>query len=251
MKSFSVSFVLRSVTFTLAATALVACNDSDDPDVTTYGTAQSLGNGSARSFVTLDSAGAPRAIGLTISEGALTGLPTSGDTPTVLSLPAQAVSATVFDHVSLDWEAMGHEPPGLYDRPHFDMHFYLISQAQRQSIAFAPDEPPPPAEAIAEGYASARAVVPGMGQHWFDPTDSNNTPGSFSNTFIYGYNKSRMVFLEPMITRTLLQSRKDVSADIKQPKVYPKPGYYPTHYSVHFDDATKTYIITLDGMVRR
>ncbi len=251
MRMSTVSFALRCVASTLAAAALVACNDNDDAGVTTtYGTAQALGNGSARSFVTLDGAGAPTAIGVTISEDALASLPAT-EAPTVLPLPAQAASATVFDHLSLDWEPAGHEPAGLYDRPHFDVHFYLISQAQRQAIGFAPDEPAPVADAIAQDYVSGQTVVPAMGQHWFDPTDPNNTPGNFSYTFIYGYHQGSMVFLEPMVTRAMLLSRNEVSTDIKQPKSYPKPGYYPTHYSIRFDEAARAYVVTLDKMVQR
>ena len=245
------SLVLRSVAFTLAAAALAACSDSDDAGPTTsYGPAQAMGNGTARSFVTLDDSGAPTAIGVTLSEDALAGLP-AGEAPTVLPLPAQAASATAFDHVSLDWEPAGHEPPGVYDRPHFDVHFYLIGQTQRQAIGFAPDEPAPAANAIARDYVSARTVVPNMGQHWFDPGDPNNTPGNFAHTFLYGYHQGSMIFMEPMITRATFLSRNEISMDIKQPQSYPKPGYYPTHYSIRYDDASRAYVVTLDKMVRR
>ena len=252
MNESAVSLLVRPVTFALAVALLASCGGNDDPsDVTYQGTVQALGNGTARSFVTLDGGGAPRAVGVTLTADALSNLPTSGTLPMVLALPAQAASATVFNHVSLDWEAAGHDPAPIYGVPHFDVHVYLIGQAERQRIAFAPDEPAPAPEAIAEDYVSTRTVVPGMGQHWFDPKDPNNAPGKFSNVLIYGYNQGRMIFVEPMITRAALLSRQSLSAQIKQPRVYPKPGYYPTRYTVSFDEPSRIYTITLDQMVQR
>src|ERR687889_828688 len=50
-----------------------------------------------------------------------------------LALPAEAKQAG-YDHVGLDWEAHGHHPVGVYDVPHFDVHFYRIGVAERDRI---------------------------------------------------------------------------------------------------------------------
>ena len=219
-------------------------------DRTFTGPAQNIGSGVARSFVTLSSAGNPTAIGLTFTQQALSNLPIAPDTMFLLPLPSQG-AATVFNHISLDWESQGHVPVPIFGTPHFDMHFYLISQAERNTIGFAPDEPAPAPAAIPSGYVSTHTVVPQMGQHWIDPTDPNTTPGNFQHTLIYGFHSEKMVFVEPMITRAFLLTKADFSGAIKQPTVYPKPGFYPTHYSVKFNPGDQTYTVTLDQLVQR
>ena len=80
-----------------------------------YGESVVVGNGTAQTWVVLDDGGRPTSVGLTISETALSGLPT--DPMPVeyrLSRPKEA-SATPFDHVTLDWNAVGHEPDGIYN----------------------------------------------------------------------------------------------------------------------------------------
>lgn len=228
---------------------LLACGGSD-PDTTWTGPAQSIGNGTARAFVTLSAAGTPVAIGFTMTEETLFGLPTA-NRQHLLALPAEAATATVFDHLSIDWGPAGHVPAGVFDRPHFDMHFYMISQAERATIAAAPDEAPPPVDVLPPGYVSGRLVVPAMGQHWNDSSDPNTSPGSFSHTMMYGFSKGRMVFLEPMVTHALLLSKQSTSTEIKHPKVFQKRGFYPTRYSIRFDPIGRAHVVTLDQMVER
>ncbi|MBS1566007.1 MAG: hypothetical protein JST39_16585, partial [Bacteroidetes bacterium] len=51
-----------------------------------------------------------------------------------IPLPEKLAAVTPFRHVGLDWNPLGHEPAGIYDRPHFDFHFYMISEADRTAI---------------------------------------------------------------------------------------------------------------------
>jgi hypothetical protein len=50
-----------------------------------------------------------------------------------LVLPAKA-AATPFMHAGLDWNPVGHEPIPIYGKPHFDFHFYMMSEADRMAI---------------------------------------------------------------------------------------------------------------------
>jgi hypothetical protein len=214
------------------------------------GPTRPMGNGQAQSFVRLNAAGQPIEVGLTFNAAALNNLPTAPDTSFLLPLPTQGV-ATPFDHISLDWESQGHDPVPIFGTPHFDVHFYLINQAERDTIAFAPDQPAPAAQFIPPDYVSGHTVVPRMGQHWTDSTDPNTTPGQFNHTLIYGFHNGKMVFLEPMITRDFLLTKTNFAGAIKQPVAFPKPGFYPTHYSIKFNATTNTYTITLDQFVQR
>ncbi len=39
-----------------------------------------------------------------------------------------------YTHGYLDWNPQGHIPVGIYDKPHFDFHFYIISNEARMAI---------------------------------------------------------------------------------------------------------------------
>ncbi len=224
---------------------------------TFFGASRTLGNGTARSFVTLDASGNPTIVGIKLSAAALQGLPAPSDPPVEypalpLPLPAQGAK-TIFDHFSLDFEPSGHPPAGIYTIPHFDTHFYLLTSAEQAQITPGSDSsvPAPPAGVVPAPYFSPGDTVPYMGVHWIDPTSPElNPPKPFSYTFIYGVNKGNLAFLEPMIAKSFLDSKTSVTTPIKQPTVFQKSGYYPTQYSIRYDDAAKEYTIALENMVK-
>ncbi len=121
MSSIKISLlILLLIGFSLAAAGCIRKSG------TFVGEQKPLGNGNVRSWVTLDADGKPSAIGVTFSESALSGLPVSSTTEYMLALPKEA-STTAFNHIGLDWSAEGHPPLGIYDKPHFDFYFYIIS----------------------------------------------------------------------------------------------------------------------------
>ncbi|WP_418318273.1 DUF5602 domain-containing protein [Piscinibacter sakaiensis] len=249
--SHSLSIHRRGLIGALAASALLLGCGGDGDGLSTYlGASRAVGNGSANTFVRVADDGSINSYGFTFTEAALSGLP-AGSTAHVLAMPTAPVAATVVDHMSLDWEPAGHEPAGVFNVPHFDMHLYLISQAERGQIAFAADAPAPPAGVVPSGYVSTQTVVPAMGQHWIDPSDSNVSPGNFKHTLIYGFHGGKMVFFEPMVTQAFLNTKQSFSGPMKQPTTYPKPGWYPTRWSISYNAVTKVYSVTFDNMVRR
>ena len=109
------------------------------------------------------------AVGFLVSGAAIRNPSAGGDTTVTLDLPSQA-SATPFTELELDWNAMGHPPPGVYDKPHFDFHFYTISDALRQTIQGSPATPDPGALFRPSGFSPPAATVPMMGGHSYDKT---------------------------------------------------------------------------------
>jgi hypothetical protein len=256
----------------LAALGLTACAASDGAEPlreTSWGSAVVVGQGTARSYVETV-AGVTVEVGIALSEAALEGLPTHHDAggvampdghrmfEYVIDLPAG--SPTPFRHVLLNWNPGGHEPPGIYDTPHFDFHFYTISNEERKTID--PGQPHwverarrlPPAARIPTGYLAGStlmqaepevASVPGMGMHWIDPRSPELNGQPFTTTFIFGSWDGKVTFAEPMITKAFLESRQDFTADLPAP-AEPAPGmYYPTSYRVRFDAATAEYKVSL------
>ncbi len=265
---------LRSGTLAVVAVALLGCSalivsgcsDSDTetnatPAGTYYGDSVSMGNGAVRSYVTLDDSGNPTDIGLAIGTEALNGLPDTlafpGDPAGSFEvpLPSQAL-ATAFNHIEIDWNPHGHEPVGIYDKPHFDFHFYMIDTATQNAItAVGADtvkiNKMPPADQIPTDYQMIPGGVPRMGAHWYDTTAVEFHGQPFTSTFIYGFYDGRMIFDEPMVTVAYLMSHPDHSEQLKLPAVYPTSAYYPTTYSVTYDATAGTYKVSLGGLMMR
>jgi hypothetical protein len=233
---------------------------------TVFGPSQPLGNGTVKTYVTLDDAGQPTEVGLRLTATAMEGLPqdTGPAQMVMLAFPDQA-ARTAFNHVMLNWNPQGHEPPELFGRPHFDFHFDMVDMAAMQAIN--PDDPKfaakaehlPESRYLPQDYVIppdppvVAQVVPGMGVHLVDSSDTTLVPGKydFKQIVINGEWDGRYTFIEPMITREWLLSQPTAQESLKQPQAYQKTAYYPTTYGVHVDQQTKDYVITLAGLTMR
>lgn len=229
--------------------------------VTFVGESKPLGEGQVRSWVTLDTSGHPTAVGLTFNEKAMNGLPEVmpkgvEGLEISLALPKEA-SATPFKHIALYWNPQGHPPEKVYDLPHFDFHFYMISEQQRNGITVQGDDvarsqKQPAAEFVPEGYIYVPdSAIPRMGAHWVNPLSQELHGQTFTKTFLYGSYDGQLIFAEPMITKAFLETKTNVTEAIKLPAKYAQRAYYPTKYSVRYDPVTKEYTIALEGMTRR
>jgi hypothetical protein len=228
---------------------------------TIIGETKPLGAGQVRSWVNVDRNGNPTAIGVTFSEAALATLPKEpppGEEGVEfsLSLPAQA-AATAFKNIGLNWNPHGHPPATIYDRPHFDFHFYMITEEERARITAKDDDlsriqKQPAAEFVPEGYAYVPdSGVPRMGAHWVNPLAKELQGQTFTTTFLYGSYDGRLIFAEPMITKAFLETKTNVTELIKLPAKYARRAYYPTRYSVRYDESAKEYTVALEGMTLR
>jgi hypothetical protein len=246
----------------MVMTFILGCSESRNlgPTAMTYnGPHRDLGNGSAYAFETIGVNGKPIAIGLRMSEAVLKGLqsepPHDGTGwETIIPLPKKAVTSG-YDHIGIDWNPKGHIPNGIYDRPHFDFHFYMISQTEKEKITakgedLARAHKAPAPEYMPEGYILPKGTeVPRMGAHAIDPSSPEFKKQPFTKTFIYGFYDGQMVFFEPMMTKAFLETKPNTTDRIKLPKTYAKNGYYPTAYSVRYDAIQREFEISLDNLV--
>lgn len=221
-----------------------------------YGPAVLVGGGEVKTLIEINHAGEPLAVGLKISEKALTDLPHEM-TQYVLQFHHKSVGVVPFEHVLLDWNPEGHEPPDIYGLPHFDFHFYMTSVEERMQM-IDPDEAEilPSPELLPEDYVPTPGFVPAMGKHWVDKFAPELQMGddreAFTKTFIYGSYNGEVIFYEPMITLEYLLKKQNEQFPIKQPEAFQQEGlYYPTKYSIQYDPAKKVYLILLEGLVRR
>jgi hypothetical protein len=206
----------------------------------------------------------PVELGVAMNEASMQGLPAAhGDgqghemmTEYLLPLPEQAKTFTPYRVVELDWTPMGHEPPGIYDHPHFDFHFYTITEAERNAIDASDPRfeekaaNTPPADYVPQGYIlPAPVAIPRMGAHWIDPTSPELNGATFTTTFIMGSWDGKMIFTEPMITRAFLRSQPNFTGAIAQSAKYVTPGYRPTQYSIRWDAQAKEIRVALQSFV--
>lgn len=249
---------------TLSAISLLACAGApqEGPKAGTYdGRVTAMGAGQARAFVSIDGSGRPLAIGVKMSAAALKGLPTepphdvSGREYT-LPLPSEA-AVTGYKEVVVNWNPEGHIPPGVYDVPHFDFHFYLISPEERRKITAVGEDrlraiKAPPPEFMPAGYQLPEGTEEArMGAHAIDPSAPEFNNGAFTKTFIYGFYDGQMAFLEPMVTHAFLETRTNATEVIKLPKKYQRPAYYPARYSIRYDVARQEHQIVLEELMFR
>ncbi|WP_224995801.1 DUF5602 domain-containing protein [Cesiribacter sp. SM1] len=226
--------------------------DPHTKSTTYYGPAVPVGGGVARVRAEISKNGEPLSIGVVLSDKAVTNLPHEM-TEYVLQLPKKA-RLTPFDHFTLDWNPHGHEPDHIYTHPHFDMHFYTISQDERASIGFndplAENLPDP--QYMPASYIALPGSIPMMGKHWVDPASPELNGADFTQTFLWGSYNKKVIFLEPMITLDYLLSKPNKNFELQQPAAYQQSGkYYPTSYSIRYDEKRKEHAIDLLGLIKR
>ena len=158
----------------IVAAGLVALLASWAPERSrTYtGSTTVIGNGQVQSYVVLTPTGAPVAVGVHLTEGALERLPVHknarsrcfdlngdamiaasecvGDEERILQLPDDIVARAQlpFKWISVNWNAEGHHPPPpkpgeapappIYARPHFDFHFFTWDRERIEAIGPGP-----------------------------------------------------------------------------------------------------------------
>lgn len=241
-----------------AALAVAAGHASIDASIVEeadreFGPAISVGNGTVRSYVEKDGDGMPVAVGVAISEAATDGLASGHDHTNVLELPA--VEGIPFRHITFGWNPAGHPPERVYDRPHFDVHFFTISDEQRRAIV--PERPDfaelgnrLPAEPFRPvGYmADPHGPIPGMGLHWIDPQTPELNGVVFTETLLFGSWDGELIFIEPMITRDWLLSKPRLAEPLAMPARVPVAGLWPTLWSATFDEERREYRIELGGL---
>ena len=222
-----------------------------------HGPDMPLGAGTVRAFAETDAAGRATRIGIEMTEAAVASLEHEMVFVTV-PLPQAAIEAG-YDHVSLDWMPHGHEPEGMFTVPHFDVHFYMTTEAER--LAIDPADPRfmekaanrPSADLMPATFVPPPAPepIPAMGEHWLDATDPVLSGRPFEAVLIYGAWDGEMTFVEPMVTRDLLLSKRDFGGDLSQPERVTDAISLPGAWRVGYDAEAGVHRVSIDGLVAR
>jgi hypothetical protein len=282
------SRIVTSLAVIAFAAAGCASQQVAAPAARTMGWQVKLGGGTAASYAELDGSGAPTAIGVVWSGRALDGLPAHSDEHRcfgrdkdgamradtkcqhthefVIPLPDSVARRDdiPFKWVLLNWNPTGHIPPGIYDVPHFDVHFEMGAIADAFAIESGPCGPemvrcdqfakarkPLPPNYMAADYADVEAVVPVMGNHLIDTTGREFRKEPFTRSWIYGVYDGSVIFYEAMVTRDHLLSKPNDCSPIKPQKAVAVGGFYPTEYCVRHNATTGEYSVSMEKFSRR
>jgi hypothetical protein len=284
---------MSAAVLSLVAMALGGCASLDrGPDAPAprhLGGQTELGKGTVSSYAELNRQGEPTAIGVVFSPGVLDGLPASGsdlhhcfdqnkdgrvDPATecihtyehVLPLPdAVARRKDVpFKWVLLNWNPAGHIPPGIYDVPHFDVHFYIEPIANIFALESGPCGPEfvrcdqfevarqaVPSNYVPPDFRNVDAVVPAMGNHLIDLTGPEFNRQPFTRSWIFGVYGGRVIFYEEMVSRAFLLTKPQSCSPIKSPKAVATSGFYPTVSCLRHDAATGETTVSMEAFLFR
>lgn len=286
------SSVLRNIVVLLAGLAILGCSEDrhgGTPTARLLGASSSIGKGTVSSYAEFDKTGAPKAIGIVFHAGALHGLPTAhsdgrhcfdrdkdgkinmdaecfGSHGWVIPLPSQAARhpQIPFKWVGLNWNPHGHIPPGVYDLPHFDVHFYIEPIETILAIEAGPCGPefvscehfsiatrPLPPNYMHSDFKNVDAVAPAMGNHLIDLTGPEFNEKKFTRSWIYGVYDGRVTFYEEMLSRGFLLSQPDTCFPLKSPPAVGVTGYYPTQSCIRYVSQANEYTVSMEGFVLR
>jgi hypothetical protein len=248
-----------------------------------------VGKGTVSSYAEFDKSGALTAVGIVFQASALDGLPTAHsdgnhcfdrnkdgkvDLETecfashewIIPLPNEAArrSDIPFKWVGLNWNPYGHIPPGVYDLPHFDIHFYLEPIEKVFAIEPGPCGPefvrcdqfevankPMPPNYVHPDFKNVGAVAPAMGNHLIDQTAPEFSGKKFTRSWIYGVYDGRVTFYEEMVAREYLLSQPNACFPVKSPAAVAVRGYYPTQSCIRYVPQAKEYTVSMEGFVLR
>lgn len=232
----------------LAATAALAGDTSYD-----YGSWNEYGGGEVRTLSRFGGDGELTGYGFQMTRGAVT-------SPDEHGVHMEFDQAGIpFDNVDIHFLPEGH-PGGPGDTywtvPHFDFHFFTVSEAERAGLTdpTVAYEMPSPA-AIPTGYLQAPdSFVPTEGVHWFDPGEfAGGPPFEFTNSTIYGFYGGDMTFFEPMSSQAFMDDLANgvvgpISVDVAMPEVFPVAGLWPGEWTMDYDNDSGNYTIMLQQL---
>lgn len=231
-----------------------------------FGAIAEIGNGTVESYGEMDAEDTPVALGVLFTKDALENLPKQltdghrcadldGDEKIdpdneclpwherVIPLPSEISRRDdiPFKWILLNWNPEGHIPEGVWNLPHFDIHFYIEDIENVFSLMPGPCGPERmrcdqyeiatkevPSKYIHEDFEDVGAAAPAMGNHLIDPTGPEFDGEPFTRSWIFGAYDGQITFYEEMLSLDYMHSQPDDCFPIKTPPAVELTGYYPT-----------------------
>ena len=90
-----------------------------------------------------------------------------------------------------------------------------------------------------------------MGEHWIDSTDPVLSGQPFEAVLIYGGWDGEVIFVEPMVTRDLLQSHREAGGSLDQPERVAEAVSLPSAWQIGYDAEAGVHLVSIDSLVAR
>lgn len=227
------------------STLLFSC-DSDSDDAKTFsGDTQQVYDGHVTNWIKTEN-NYPIELGITFDQETLNTLPSTGEQENsfILHIAPKAKQLTTIDHIELGWNPTGHPPLGIYDLPHFDFHYYMVTEEEvANTMEEATMEIAPAADYLPANFIPGPSI-PMMGKHWLDSTSPELNGGVFTQTFTYGSNNGEVTFYEPMITKLFLTTTASFEREIPVPAKVSRTGNYPTKMRIEKKNGKVSVILS-------
>lgn len=253
------------------------------------GSVVELGEGQVESFAEISGKGEPVKVGAYFSAGTLNSPPeslTDGNRcfdhdgngeidpdaecmpwhERVIPLPSEIARNPdmPFKWALINWNPHGHLPPGVWNTPHFDVHFYMepienIFALQRGDCGpeflrcdqYEIAMKPVPEHLMHPDYINVGAAAPAMGNHLVDTTAAEFHGAPFTRSWIYGAYDGRVIFYEEMIAQDYLQSEPNACYPIKTTPEVDLSGYYPETVCSRYDPEKGGVAVSLEDFKYR
>lgn len=195
-----------------------------------------VGNGTVMAYATTNDAGNLTSLGAHLDGNAVTSFAQGGshrekEVAAHSHFPTETTGGDALDHpftfLGFHYNPQGHAPPGVYDVPHFDFHFYMLEDQKVEAISGGPlgDKPMPfigmadyeiPDAQRPPGYEfeKHRFLIKEMGEHLLDATAPEFNGTSFTHTYVYGIHDPSIDPANPDRTEVVTLGDEDVEVPV-------------------------------------
>ncbi|MFF4097178.1 hypothetical protein ACFYYY_25935 [Streptomyces sp. NPDC001834] len=266
-----------------ASDSAVEAADSDLPALKLFNQV-SLGDGFVQTLYATDGANHPKVLAVKIDAAAVNSLPTTPthDGQTCFDKDGDGIGLETdcasghernlwfpklpglpFKWLMFNWQRNGHGPTHVFDKPHFDFHFFIQDFTERNKIRTGPcnlvincDDEATAMKPVPSQYMPAGWGMPGaagrMGNHIVNPNAAPANGDPFTQAFAYGTWDGHVTYWEPVVNRDWVVATKPAKAcqPITQAPEVELSGYYPTQMCTRYSSAGDV-TFTMEDFVQR
>jgi hypothetical protein len=189
---------------------------------------------SARTDVVRDESGALQEIALAVPLDVIAKLETEIDGFEIAHsfFPIEDSSGAFPILIDIGHNKIGHPPFGVWDVPHFDVHFYALTEEQVLAVTCA-DQPKVDDDKVPAGFVVGECVDQ-MGVHAHEPRADSNDPQPLKDKnadVIIGYDKGELTFIEPMLLAEPVFAGETLEANVGRPARVGRETLWPARFT--------------------
>lgn len=253
-----ISKIFTAFFFAVILLGPLSCDNGNDPVTGSStgpvaGATTPFGNGVATPYIETIKNGPPLNVGVAFKGDIKDGLDSVNNRLTFLKF-TPTNNNTVYSHITIRWNPRGQVKSGPFSSAHIAVDFNMISETEQGNI-FTGDSSviykSPPQEQVPRDYKLLpNSGAANFGALFYDTTSSGVMSGNLTNEITFGFYDGKMVSFEVIFTLDYLKVVSKFVGEIKQPQVYPGPGYYPAKYVISYEPTKNTFYVVLTEFIK-